>query len=65
LWQSTVFAGIAWMLTLALQRNLAQTRYWVWLAAPLKFLVPFSLLMACGESGGLAGGSATFGANFR
>jgi bla regulator protein BlaR1 len=49
LWQSTVFAGVAWLLTLALQRNRAQTRYWVWFAASMKFLVPFAMLAAAGS----------------
>lgn len=39
-WQSTAFAGVAWLLTLALRKNRAQTRYWVWLAASMKFLMP-------------------------
>ena len=29
LWQSTLFAGAAWLLTLALRKNSAQVRYWV------------------------------------
>lgn len=49
LWQSTVFAGIAWLLTLALSKNQARTRYAVWMIASLKFLLPLSLLMAAGE----------------
>jgi bla regulator protein BlaR1 len=44
LWQSTVFAGVAGLLTLALRRNRARVRYAVWLAASLKFLIPFALL---------------------
>ena len=38
LWQSTAVAGIAWMLTLALRKNRARTRYWVWIVASVKFL---------------------------
>lgn len=49
LWQSTLFAGFAALLTLALRKNQARTRYWVWLAASLKFLLPFSLLMLVGR----------------
>ncbi len=49
LWQSTVFAGVAWLLTLALKRNRAQTRYWVWFAASMKFLGPLALLVAVGS----------------
>jgi uncharacterized protein (TIGR03435 family) len=48
LWQSTVFALGAWLLALALRRNLARIRYCVWMAASLKFIVPFSLLIAVG-----------------
>ena len=49
LWQSTWFAGGAALLTLALRKNRAQTRYWVWLAASVKFLIPFSLLVSIGS----------------
>ena len=52
LWQSTLFAGIAGLLTLLLKNNRAHARYCLWLAASAKFLVPFSLLMLVG---GLAG----------
>lgn len=48
LWQSTVFAAGAALLALALRRNRAQVRYWVWLAASAKFLVPFSALAGIG-----------------
>src|ERR1700722_18085035 len=49
LWQSTLFASAAWLLTLALRKNPARVRHWVWVAAALKFLVPFSLLIALGS----------------
>jgi uncharacterized protein (TIGR03435 family) len=45
LWQSTLVAACAALLTLALRRNRAQTRYGLWLVASAKFLVPFSLLV--------------------
>ena len=48
LWQSTLFAAIAGVATLLLRKNRAQVRYWLWLAASLKFLIPFSLLIAAG-----------------
>ncbi len=48
LWQSTVFCLLAGLLTLVLQRNSARTRFWVWWVASVKFLVPFSLLIAAG-----------------
>jgi bla regulator protein BlaR1 len=48
LWQSTVFALGAGLLTLVFRRNRAQARYAIWLAASLKFLIPFSLLVTAG-----------------
>ena len=50
LWQSTLVTFIAWLLALALRDNHARTRYWVWMIASVKFLFPFSLLIAAGES---------------
>jgi bla regulator protein blaR1 len=49
LWQSTAFALIAALLTLTLRKNQARARYWLWLAASVKFLVPFSLLVVIGS----------------
>src|SRR5580658_1085098 len=49
LWQSTVFAALAALLALALRKNRAQVRYRLWLAASVKFLIPFSILMAAGS----------------
>jgi len=49
LWQSTLFAMAAGMLTLALRKNRAGARYWLWLIASLKFLIPFSLLVSAGK----------------
>jgi bla regulator protein BlaR1 len=48
LWQSTLFAGIAGLLTLFLKKERAHARYCLWLTASAKFLVPFSLLMLVG-----------------
>jgi uncharacterized protein (TIGR03435 family) len=48
LWQSTLCAAAAWLLTLTLRRNGAAVRYWIWLAASAKFLIPFSLLVSAG-----------------
>ena len=48
LWQSTLFAAAAGLLTLTLRKNHARPRYWLWLAASLKFLIPFSLLVGIG-----------------
>jgi hypothetical protein len=47
--QSTVFGVVAGMLTQLLRSNRARTRYWIWLAASMKFLVPFSLLVEIGH----------------
>ena len=47
--QSTALAGIIWLLTLALSQHQARIRYWLWLLASLKFLLPCSLLVAAGS----------------
>ncbi len=49
LWQSTVFAALAGLLAVALRRLPARVRFWVWMSASLKFLVPFALLAALGS----------------
>lgn len=49
LWQSTVFAAAAGLLTVILRKNHARARYWLWLAASMKFLIPFSLLVGIGS----------------
>ena len=49
LWQSTIVAVLALLLTFALKNNKARIRYWVWMAASIKFLVPFSVLMDAGQ----------------
>jgi beta-lactamase regulating signal transducer with metallopeptidase domain len=48
LWQSTLFAIVAGLLTLLLRKNSANARFCLWLAASVKFLIPFSLLVALG-----------------
>jgi bla regulator protein blaR1 len=58
LWQSTVFAVVAGLLTLVLRRNHARARYWLWLASSAKFLIPFSLLVGLGSHLPWARGSA-------
>lgn len=45
LWQSTLFAAAAALVALLLRHHRAHLRHWVWLAASVKFLVPFSLLV--------------------
>jgi bla regulator protein BlaR1 len=49
LWQSTLFAIAAGLLTLLLRKHHATARHWLWLAASLKFLIPFSLLISVGS----------------
>ena len=48
LWQSTFVAVLAWLVTLALRRDRAGIRHGVWLAASVKFLIPFSMLTSVG-----------------
>jgi len=48
LWQSTLFALPLGALTLLLRRHAASLRFWLWFAASVKFLVPFSVLMVLG-----------------
>ncbi len=50
LWQSTLFAAAVAALAWTLRSNRAQTRHALWLAASLKFLLPFSLLMQFGAT---------------
>ena len=50
LWQSTLFALPLGALTLLLHRHAASVRFWLWFAASVKFLVPFSMLMAMGAA---------------
>lgn len=49
LWQSTLFAVAAGLLTLVLRKHHARARYWLWLTASIKFLLPFSLLVDIGS----------------
>jgi bla regulator protein BlaR1 len=50
LWQSTVFAAAVALVTLAFRKNRAEVRYWLWLSASIKFLLPFALLLSLGVS---------------
>lgn len=50
LWQSTVCAAIAGLLTLLQRHHSARIRYGLWFAASVKFLVPFSLLVTLGRT---------------
>ena len=49
LWQSTLFAAAVWLLSVLLRHHRAEVRYKLWLAASLKFLVPFALLVTIGR----------------
>jgi beta-lactamase regulating signal transducer with metallopeptidase domain len=48
LWQSTLFCGGVWLLTLTLRGNRAALRHGLWVVAALKFLVPFAALFSAG-----------------
>ena len=49
LWQSTVFAMVAGLLTIAFRDNRAHVRYWLWFSASVKFFIPFTLLVNLGS----------------
>ena len=49
LWQSTLCALAAALLTLAFRKNGAKVRFLIWLAASVKFLIPFSVFVWLGE----------------
>ncbi len=49
LWQATLFGAAAGLFTLVLRNNHARVRYWLWLAASVKFFVPFALLVQLGS----------------
>lgn len=59
LWQSTLVVGGAAALALLLRNNRADLRHAVWLAASLKFLIPFAALIAIGRRLGIAPPAAT------
>ena len=48
LWQSTLFGTAVALTCMALRRNSPRLRYWLWLAASVKFLIPFSLAVSIG-----------------
>jgi uncharacterized protein (TIGR03435 family) len=48
LWQSTLVAGAIALVALAFRRAPAWTRYWIWFAASLKFVIPFAALTTLG-----------------
>lgn len=49
LWQSTAFALTVRAVTFSLRSNRAAVRSALWLAASVKFLIPFSLLIGLGS----------------
>ena len=49
LWQSTIFVLLVWLVTVTLRSNGARVRYWLWMGASLKFLLPLSALIELGE----------------
>lgn len=48
LWQSTLFVGVIALMMPLFKRQSAGLRFWLWFAASLKFLFPFSLLVWLG-----------------
>jgi TonB family protein len=50
LWQSTLIAAAIGALAATLRDHGAHVRYWLWCAASVKFLVPFSLLAWLGST---------------
>jgi uncharacterized protein (TIGR03435 family) len=49
IWQSTLFTAVVALLALALRRYSASVRFWLWMSASLKFLVPFAFLAVFGS----------------
>ena len=50
LWQSTLFCGAVWAVALILRGNRAAVRHGLWVAASVKFLVPYSALFSVGAT---------------
>jgi beta-lactamase regulating signal transducer with metallopeptidase domain len=48
LFQTTLFAAAVALLTIILRKNGAHVRYWLWLSASVKFLIPLSALVGVG-----------------
>jgi uncharacterized protein (TIGR03435 family) len=49
LWQSSCVALLTGLLAFMLRGNSPKVRYWIWLSASLKFLLPFTLLASLGS----------------
>jgi hypothetical protein len=52
LWHCTLFAVAAALVVLLLRSYQAKVRFWVWFAASVKFVIPFSMLMSFGAHTG-------------
>jgi len=50
LWQTTLFVLGAAIVAAALRKNGAHVRHAIWIAASVKFLVPFSIIMSLGSA---------------
>jgi uncharacterized protein (TIGR03435 family) len=49
IWQSSVFTAVVALLALTLRGYPASFRFWLWMSASLKFLVPFAFLAVLGS----------------
>lgn len=49
LWQSSCFVLLAGSLAFVLRKNSPKVRYWIWLSASIKFLMPLALLVILGS----------------
>lgn len=49
LWQTTAFAAAIALLALAFRNTSARARFWLWIAASVKFIVPFGALVWIGR----------------
>src|SRR5215471_6114704 len=58
LWQSTLFALAAAAAAVALRRKHAQARYWIWVGASAKFLVPLAFFAMLASRVHIAGSAA-------
>ena len=65
LWQSSCFVLFAGLLALVLSKNSPSVRYWIWLCASLKFLVPLALLVSLEVRSAVAGSTCGIGRGSR
>ena len=52
LWQSTAFGSLIALIAFAFRKSPARVRFWLWMVASAKFLVPFSALVWIGKHSG-------------